>query len=49
MMSLRADYNFNIKTFTIDGKVFKAADRPRSYVVDTPLGKISPIRQHLVR
>ena len=38
-----------MKSFNVDGKVLKAADRPRLYVVDTPRGEISRNRRHLVR
>ena len=48
MTPLRAGDNVHVKSFTVDGKVLKAADRPRSYVVDTPRGEISHNRRHLV-
>ena len=51
MTPLRAGDNVHVKSFNIHGKVLKAADRPRSYVVDTPRGggEISHNRRHLVR
>ena len=49
MTPLRAGDNVHVKSFNIDGKVLKAADRPRSYVIDTPRGEISRNRRHLVR
>ena len=49
MTPLRAGDNVHVKSFNVDGKVLKAADRPRSYVVDTPRGEISRNRRHLVR
>ena len=49
MTPLRAGDNVHVKSFNIDGKVLKAADRPRSYVVATPRGEISRNRRHLVR
>ena len=49
MTPLRAGDNVYVKSFNVDGKVLKAADRPRSYVVDTPGGEISRNRRHLVR
>ena len=36
MTPLCAGDNIHVKSFNVDGKVLKAADRPRSYVVDTP-------------
>ena len=49
MTPLRAGDNVHVKSFNVDGKVLKAADRPRSYVVDTLRGKISRNRRHLVK
>ena len=49
MTSLHAGDNVHVKSFNVDGKVLKAADRTRSYVVDTPCGEISRNRRHLVR
>ena len=49
MTPLRTGDNVHVKSFNVDGKVLKAADRPRSYVVDTPRGEISRNRRHLVR
>ena len=46
---LRAGDNVHVKSFNVDGKVLKAAGRPKSYVFDTPRGKISRNRRHLVR
>ena len=48
MTPLRTGDNVHVKSFNVDGKVLKAADRPRSNVVDTPRGEISRNRQHLV-
>lgn len=41
--------NVFVKNFNVDGKIIKEADRPRSYVVDTPRGVISRNRRHLVK
>ena len=49
MTPLRTGDNVHVKSFNVDSKVLKAADRPRSYVVDTPHGEISHNRRHLVR
>ena len=38
-----------VKRFQVDGKVLQEADRPRSYIVDTPRGVISRNRRHLVK
>ena len=49
MKPLRSGDNVHVKSFNVYSKVLKAADRPRSYVVDTPRGEISCNRRHLVR
>ena len=49
MTPLREGDNVHVKSFNVDGKVLKAADRPRSYMVDTPRGEISRNRRHLVK
>ena len=48
MTPLREGDNVHVKSFKVDGKLLKAADRPRSYMIDTPRGEISGNRRHLV-
>ncbi|MES9993111.1 MAG: RNase H-like domain-containing protein, partial [Candidatus Thiodiazotropha sp.] len=38
-----------VKNFNTEGKVVRQADRPRSYVIETPRGVISRNRRHIVK
>ena len=49
MIPLQEGDSVHVKTFNADGKVVKTAERPRSYVVDTPRGVILRNRRHLVK
>ena len=47
--NLLSGENVYVKDFKVDGKVITEANRPRSYIVDTPRGVISRNRRHLVK
>ena len=49
LQPLQKGDNVFVKRFQVDGKVLQEADRPRSYIVDTPRGVISRNRRHLVK
>ena len=49
MAPLKEEDDIYLKYLGINGKVFRSADQPRSYVVDTPRGDFRRKRSHCVK
>ena len=47
--ALKNGDNVYVKNLSVDGKVVREANRPRSYVIDTPRGRVERNRRHLAK